>query len=396
VTSVVSGRGTAAVVVTATVLLTTAALMGCSGGGHSPGSRPHPAPTLPHGALPLIRAGAAAPTVGPDGAPAVDSTVETQLMPGKQGDVADDMAIWRDPDHPGRSLVIADDKSDQGGVAVYDLDGKLVQYQPIGKIGNIDLRDGYRIGSRSVILVGANDRAGDLLRFWALDPASRTLASLEARPLRSIERNYGFCLGRSRDRTYAFVSQQDSGVLEQYELVDAAGTVDAKRLRTFAVGSQAEGCVVDDATGALYVAEEDVGIWRYDVDPGSGSRRTSVDAVGGGHLQADVEGVSLARGEDGRGVLVASSQGDSTFAVYDVDAPNAFRGSFRVHRSGNIDGVSETDGLAVAAGDFGPNYPDGLLVVHDGENHGPGDQDEPVSNLKLIRLDQVIALTRAG
>jgi 3-phytase len=159
------------------------------------------------------------------------------------------------------------------------------------------------------------------------------------------------------------------------------------------VGSQAEGCVVDDVTGALYVAEEDVGIWRYDVDPGGGSGRTSVDEVGAGRLHADVEGISLARGEEGRGALVASSQGDSTFAVYDLGRSNTFLGSFRVHRTGQVDGVSETDGLAVAAGDFGPRFPNGLLVVHDGENHGQEDEDEPVSNLKLIRFDQVMALT---
>lgn len=29
----------------------------------------------------------------------------------------------------------------------------------------------------------------------------------------------------------------------------------------------AEGCVVDDETGALYIAEEDVGLWRYAAEP---------------------------------------------------------------------------------------------------------------------------------
>jgi 3-phytase len=386
-------RSTGAAAVTALVLMVTTALVGCSDGGHASAPKRHTAPRLPHGPLPLIRAGAPVPTAGPDGAPAVDSTLETQLFPDGHGDVADDAAIWRDADHPERSLILADDKSNHGGVAVYDLTGRLVQYQRTGEIGNIDLRDEYRIGGRSVILVGANDRAGDLLRFWVLDPAGRTLTSLEARELHSIDRSYGFCLGRSRDHTYAFVSQETSGVVEQYELVDAAGKVDAERVRTFTVGSQAEGCVVDDATGALYVAEEDVGIWRYDIDPASGSRRASVDRVGGGRLHADVEGVSLARGEGGAGVLVASSQGDSTFVVYDLGPPNAFRGSFRVHHTGDVDGVSETDGLAVAAGDFGSSYPNGLLIVHDGENQGQDGEDEAASNLKLVRFDQVIALT---
>jgi 3-phytase len=306
--------------------------------------------------------------------------------------VADDPAIWRDDRHPERSLVLGDDKSDPGGVAIYDLGGKIVHYEQTGRIGNIDLRDGYRLGDRTVILVGANDRSGDRIRLWALDPDARSLTSLEAHKLHSISENYGFCLGRSKNgkQMYAFVSQENTGKMEQYELIDVDGKLDAKMVRAFAVGSQAEGCVVDDATGSLYVAEENVAIWRYDVDPGTGTDRDRIDKVGDGHLTADIEGISTTRGGDGHGVLVASSQGDSTFAVYDLDS-HAYRGSFRVQRSGDVDGVSETDGLAVAAGDFGPDFPNGLLVMHDGENH-KDDQDERVSDFKLVRLDRVVAL----
>ena len=34
-------------------------------------------------------------------------------------------------------------------------------------------------------------------------------------------------------------------------------------VRSFAIGSEAEGCVADDETGALYVSQEDVALWRY-------------------------------------------------------------------------------------------------------------------------------------
>jgi len=33
-----------------------------------------------------------------------------------------------------------------------------------------------------------------------------------------------------------------------------------------------------------------------------------------------------------------------------------------------VDGTSETDGIEVILGDFGPQYPDGLTVVQDGDN----------------------------
>ena len=159
-------------------------------------------------------------------------------------------------------------------------------------------------------------------------------------------------------------------MFEQYELRMTSGKVDAVKVRTLDVGSLSEACVVDDARGALYVAEEDVALWRYDLDPSTGAKRTAVDTVGAGRLTADIEGLSLARGPGGAGVLVVSSQGDSTYSVYDLDGRHAFRGTFAVERRSPVDGASDTDGLAIGSGSFGPAFPNGLLVVHDASNDG--------------------------
>jgi 3-phytase len=379
-------------------------LSNCLGPGTGPGPSPTTAaptktkaPPLPNGAQPLIREGGPKPTIGKDGAPAITPSVETELFPEATGDVADDSAIWRNPDHPERSFVVADDKSENGGVAVYGLDGKLAHYERTGKIGNIDLRDGFRLGDRDVVPVGANDRTTDSLRFWTLDPADGRLTPAEAGRLPSLKSNYGFCLGRggAGGKLYAFVSAENVGSFEQYELGTTTGKVTARKVRAFDIGSQTEGCVVDDVSGALYVGEEDVGVWRYAVDPTTGSARTSIDRTGpGGHLTADAEGLAATRGADGRGYLVVSSQGDSTFAVYDLDGEHAYRGSFQIRRGegASVDGVDETDGVAVAAGDFGPRFPNGLLVAHDGQNHRDDGSEARCSNLKFVRLDQAVTL----
>jgi 3-phytase len=333
---------------------------------------------------------------GSERPPAVQPVVETDLFPDASGDVADDSAIWRNPDRPERSLVLADNKSRTGGVAVHDLDGKIVHYEKTGRIGNIDLRDGVRVGDRTLTLVGANDRSHDTLRFWSLDHGTGTLTSLEDGDLPSLADNYGFCLGRSTDgrKLYAVVTSETQGTFAQYELNADSGRIRVTPVRTVTIGSQSEGCAVDDRTGALYLSEEDVALWRYDLDPATGSRRKAVDTVGtGGHLVADVEGVSLTRGPRGDGVLVVSNQGDSTYAVYDLDGANAYRGTFQVGgtEGGHVDGVSVTDGVAVAMGTFGPRFPAGLLVVHDAENVGADGQDARASNHKFVRLDPVLA-----
>ena len=95
------------------------------------------------------------------------------------------------------------------------------------------------------------------------------------------------------------------------------------------VGSQVEGCVADNDLGRLYLGEEDVGIWRYGAEPDSGSSRTLVARVGENGLEADVEGLTIYYGSGSKGYLIASSQGNDSFKVYETrsNAP-----SWRPHR----------------------------------------------------------------
>ena len=44
-----------------------------------------------------------------------------------------------------------------------------------------------------------------------------------------------------------------------------------------------------------------------------------------------------------------------------------YAGRFRIG-GGAIDGTSDTDGIELALGDFGPAYPQGLFVAQDGDN----------------------------
>ena len=105
--------------------------------------------------------------------------------------------------------------------------------------------------------------------------------------------------------------------------------------------SQPEGCVADDANGWLFIGEEAAGIWRFDAEPGASTERpVAVDTTGqgepgGGRLAADVEGLALYAPPGGGardGFLVASSQGNHTYVVYDRAPPHAYRGTFRIGR----------------------------------------------------------------
>jgi 3-phytase len=378
---------------------------GCGGGGPAafemPASAGHRDASTPDGAAGASDAGAPdgatrdgdAPADGSDassGALAMipthpKPTVETETF-ASSGDIADDSAIYADPNDPAASVVFADNKADTGGgIGVFDMKGHLLHVWNNGKskIGNVDVRPDFPLGGRSIVLVGANNRSDNKLIFWQWDTSSRTLSAPIGTGTSTVSPNYGFCLYRSAasGKFYAFVTQEtDPSTMEQYELSDDGGKVGAKKVRSFEVGSITEGCVADDELGSLYVAQEDVAVWRYGAEPDAGSSRTQVVRVGEHGLAADFEGLSLAKGPGNTGYLVVSSQGNNTFGVFDRQG-NAFERSFTVGANGDIDAVSETDGLDISTANLGPGFEHGALVVHDGSNTG-----SDTSNLKYIPL----------
>jgi 3-phytase len=294
-----------------------------------------------------------------------------------EGDAADDPAIWVHPSDPARSTIIGTDKL--GGLAVYDLAGAQIQYLPDGNMNNVDLRAGFVLGGRNVALVTAGDRSGNRIAIYRIDPATRQLENVAARPITTLE-VYGSCMYHSprTGKLYYFVNSK-AGAVEQWELFDdGSGRVDGRRVRTFAVGSQTEGCVADDELGRFYIAEEAVGIWRYGAEPGDGDARTQVDRAGqGGHLTSNVEGLALVYGADGAGYLVASSQGSSSYALYQRGG-NAYAGSFAIGAGNGIDAVSDTVGIDATAANLGPAFPQGVFVAQDGSNDGDN------QNFKLV------------
>lgn len=297
---------------------------------------------------------------------------------GNSEDAADDPAIWLHPTDPSQSRIIGTDK--QGGLVLYDLAGTIVQIVPGFRPNNVDVRYGFALGGRTVDLVGTNNREDNTLWLFWMHPERGTLyrtgrafpAGLEV---------YGYCLYRSAEtgKFYVFVNAK-SGEMRQFEIVDDASVVRLELVRSFHVGSQLEGCVADDENAILYVGEENIGIWRYGAEPDfENEDRKLVDLTGPrGHLTADLEGLTLYLSPSGGGYLIASSQGDSTFAIYERGRGNPFVGRFRIGRTSGIDAVSGTDGIAVSSAALGPKYPGGLFVAQDDLN------DEGNQNFKLV------------
>lgn len=305
---------------------------------------------------------------------------ETQPVGTPNQDAADDPAIWRNPADPAASLVLGTDK--KAGIYVYGLDGKIRDFINAGKVNNVDLRDGIGFGGKTGILVAASDR-NDLsnakLALFLLDPATAKLTALGTIPAGTGEA-YGVCLYREASGVSAFLVLKD-GTINQIA-VDLSGAAPTGRIvRTMKLGTQSEGCAVDDRMGRLYVAEENVGLWRFDAKTGGPATPIKVAAADGRNIVADAEGVALAPEGEAAGYVLVSSQGDNAYAVYHM-VDDSYVGRFRI-AEGAVGAVEETDGIDLVPGSFGPGYPGGLFVVQDGHN-AAGAQ-----NFKLLAWDDI-------
>jgi 3-phytase len=303
-------------------------------------------------------------------------TFETPPLPSDR-DAADDPAIWVDPRDPARSVIIGTDKKGDHGLVVYDLSGAELQSVGDTSMNNVDLRPRVLLGGEERVVVVASTIEERSLEIFTLDPETRTLEAAGAAPLDTGIRASGVCLYQPSDDTLFVVASAGNGSVQQWALTAGNEGIEGELARELRFESQVEGCVADDATGRLYVSEETRGIWSLSADPSAADDRELIDTVGGaGGLEADIEGLAIARYADGAAFLVASSQGNDRFVVYRLDGSAvAVAGSFHVTgtEAHPEDEVTHTDGIEVTLQPLGPPpFDHGLLMVQDDDNEEPG------------------------
>jgi 3-phytase len=310
----------------------------------------------------------------------VQAFAETAPVGTINDDAADDPAIWLNRANPVDSLIIGTDK--KAGIYVYDLTGKVLDFNNAGRVNNVDLRDqvswtGPDGVSQNGILVVASDRndvAAAELALFGLSPTTRRLVPLGKVGAGTGEA-YGVCLYRQSGELFGFSILKD-GTIHQIKLDVSGRTPTGTIVRTYKLKTQSEGCVVDEKTNRLYVAEEDVGLWRFDLTASANVAPKLVQGADGKALVADAEGVALADEGTGKGYIVVSSQGDNAYAVF-RRSDETYVGRFRI-TAGQFGPTEETDGIELISGNFGPNAPEGLFVAQDGYNA------QGAQNFKLV------------
>lgn len=291
----------------------------------------------------------------------VPAAGETRAVATARADAADDPEIWADPNDPQRAVIFGTDK--QAGLYVYGLDGEPRQFLPDGRLNNVDLRGGFPTPKGERVLVAASDRDRGGAALYLLDPATLNVERFGFAKTDLVE-NYGLCVGRRGADFLVFVDSTDGQVRQLRVSAAADGSAVAVEERRFGVSSQVEGCIVDDAKGLFYLGEEGKGIWRFAVDASAPARGVLIASAPSDVLKPDVEGLTLLR-EGSKTWLIASSQGDSAFAVWRVDGVEpVYGGRFSVTAANGVDPVTGTDGVAGLGGPVG-RFPEGLLVMQD-------------------------------
>lgn len=303
--------------------------------------------------------------------PLVKPLVQTDLMP-SMGDAADDPAIWIHPIDVRNSRVLGTDK--QGGLVVYDLRGKQLQYLPVGRLNNVDIRSGFHFNGEMIDLAVASNRDHNSLHVFAIHRESGHVTELNQLST-ELSDIYGLCMFKDQKNQFYAIANDADGRFEQFQLFEASAKIQAKKVRSFKVASQPEGCVVDDQTGQLFLGEEDVAIWELDANANAPTQLKKVIGVND-IIKADIEGMAIYHGVNNH-YLVFSSQGNDRYAVLDAHSPYRMRGVFSVtsNASLGLDGTSETDGLDVTSVDLSGNqtgpWQHGMLVVQDGRKRMP-------------------------
>ncbi|MCA1846806.1 MAG: phytase, partial [Actinobacteria bacterium] len=169
-----------------------------------------------------------------------------------------------------------------------------------------------------------------------------------------------------------------------------------------AVASAPGGCVVDDEARTLYLSEKSKGIWKFGAEPGDAITGELIDTPAPqGHLMLDTKGLSIVKTGEGAGYLLVSTfdhtapaTADSSVNVYDRATGNAYIRTFNLVLGSGADNCQESDGIDAAAGNFGANFPSGILLCQDKKNRvaisGSGDE---ANNYKLFSLDQAVDMT---
>ena len=320
-------------------------------------------------------------------------TAETPQVP-INGD-ADDPAIWINPYDTNDSIVFGTDK--YNGFYAYNINAEKLTFVEAGNINNIDLRPASYDKENTTLLYGSN-RSNNSISLWVLnnkdihEQIKSSSLNIPNKPSYKGDSNmivYGVCAGyHPYFGDIAFITEDMGSKVQLWGFKNQSLTL----IYEFnnADAAQSEGCVYDDENETLFISEEqDRGILRaYKINKDLNLSKVAVIDTRNGNIVGDPEGVTIYKSSSHEGYIILSSQGNSKFNVYNRKYPYEYINSFSISSNGDIDEVTDTDGVDVTHVNIGTKYPKGLMVVQDGNNDEKNKLNK--QNFKFVSFEQVL------
>ncbi|MBU1100361.1 MAG: phytase [Bacteroidetes bacterium] len=299
----------------------------------------------------------------------------------------DDPAIWINQNDPEKSLIIGTDKDIDGGLYVYDLEGKIDEAKTVKNIqrpNNVDVEYGLMVGDTPTDIAVVTERITNSILVFSL-PDMNLIGSIEVFVGEELRAPMGISLYKrpSDNAIYAIVSRKDGPTngtyLWQYLLEDdGKGVVKGTKVREFGAYSgikEIESIAVDDQLGYVYYSDEQYGIRKYLADPDAPDADKELGIIYTQDYLEDNEGISVYCIDDKTGYILVSDQSANRFRIYpregraaiiDPEDPEDNEPAMpHIHKLIKIVDVStnNSDGSEVTNVNLGPKFPNGIFVA---------------------------------
>lgn len=285
---------------------------------------------------------------------------------------SDDPAIWVHPTDPSKSLILGVDKSEQGGLYVFDLNGKMdtsKTFEGLNRPNNVDLTYGFILGNDTLDIAALTERKAGKMRIFSV-PDIRPIDGGGIPIFEGEAQNEGmgiaFYKAKETNKIYVIVGRKEGpseSYLWQYELYADSNKIAAKVVRKFGKYSgtkEIEAIVVDNENGYVYYSDEGVGVRKYYADPEKGNEQLAFFATKG--FTEDHEGISIYKTSATEGYILVSDQEVNRFHVFPRQGTDK---SPHDHPLLKIIQVKAThsDGSESCHVAFNEKYPKGIFVA---------------------------------
>lgn len=283
----------------------------------------------------------------------------------------DDPAIWINSSNPAQSLIIGTDKETDGGIFIFDLNGKIVnKITGLKRPNNVDLAYGILLNGKPKDIFVATERETNKLRIYTLpDLQPVDNGGIEVFTAEKDRSPMGIALYTSpSDKSiYAVVGRKtgpSESYLWQYKLEDDGkgnikGTV-VRKFGNYSGKKEIESIAVDNESGYVYYSDEQYGVHKYYAEPDSGNKEIAL--FGRDDFMEDIEGISIYKHADGTGYILVSNQQANTFVIYPREGT---KGNPHDHKKITEIPVAtdESDGSDVTHIALNDRFPTGLFVA---------------------------------